>query len=48
MNNTNQGVMCVGELLIDFYCTDIDDNYIEGNHFLKKVGGAPAMYQLQS
>ncbi|MFL6560412.1 MAG: PfkB family carbohydrate kinase, partial [Bacillus sp. (in: firmicutes)] len=42
MNKTSRSVMCVGELLIDFYCTDIDVNLKEGNHFLKKAGGAPA------
>ncbi|MGE8022236.1 carbohydrate kinase family protein [Peribacillus frigoritolerans] len=42
MNKTNRAVICVGELLIDFYCTDIDVNLMEGNHFLKKAGGAPA------
>ncbi|HBR1298337.1 TPA: carbohydrate kinase [Klebsiella pneumoniae] len=35
-------VACVGELLIDFVCSDIDANLFEGNNFLKKAGGAPA------
>ncbi|MBT2697605.1 carbohydrate kinase [Bacillus sp. ISL-40] len=42
MNKTSRSVMCVGELLIDFFCTDIDVNLKEGDHFLKKAGGAPA------
>lgn len=29
-------VACVGELLIDFVCSDIDTNLFEGNNFLKK------------
>ncbi|MEH7148591.1 PfkB family carbohydrate kinase, partial [Priestia megaterium] len=35
-------VVCVGELLIDFFCSDIDSNLIEGRQFLKSAGGAPA------
>lgn len=35
-------VACVGELLIDFACSDIDSNLSEGNNFIKKAGGAPA------
>lgn len=38
MNN----VACIGELLIDFFCTDIDVSLVEGNSFTKKAGGAPA------
>jgi fructokinase len=38
----NLSVVCVGELLIDFYCTDIDVDIIEGRQFLKSAGGAPA------
>lgn len=41
-NVTKQQVICIGELLIDFFCTDIDVNLIEGNHFTKRAGGAPA------
>lgn len=33
---------CVGDLLIDFVCTDIDSSIKNGTHFLKKAGGAPA------
>lgn len=35
-------VVCVGELLIDFFCTDIDVNLIAGFNFMKQAGGAPA------
>jgi fructokinase len=35
-------VVCVGELLIDFFCTDIDVDLTKGDHFLKGAGGAPA------
>lgn len=35
-------VVCVGELLIDFFCTDIDVNLVKGENFLKQAGGAPA------
>jgi fructokinase len=35
-------VCCIGELLIDFICTDIDRNLIEGKTFEKHAGGAPA------
>ncbi|MFC4766193.1 carbohydrate kinase family protein [Effusibacillus consociatus] len=39
--NTN-AVVCIGELLIDFFCTDIEVDLLEGTHFLKQAGGAPA------
>ncbi|MFD1775945.1 carbohydrate kinase family protein [Paenibacillus rhizophilus] len=35
-------VLCVGELLIDFFCTDVDVNLVDGQHFSKQAGGAPA------
>ena len=35
-------VICIGELLIDFFCTDVDISLIEGKHFQKQAGGAPA------
>lgn len=35
-------VICIGELLIDFICTDIGVSLSEGKDFLKKAGGAPA------
>lgn len=41
MSDTNS-VICIGELLIDFFCTDVDVDLTEGEHFLKQAGGAPA------
>lgn len=38
MNN----VLCIGELLIDFICSDINSSIVEGENFKKKAGGAPA------
>ncbi|MBI9108932.1 MAG: carbohydrate kinase [Spirochaetales bacterium] len=38
MNN----VSCIGEILIDFICTDIDTNLAQGENFRKHAGGAPA------
>lgn len=35
-------VVCVGELLIDFFCTDIDVDLKKGANFVKQAGGAPA------
>ena len=35
-------VVCIGEMLIDFVCTDIDAGLITGEQFVKKPGGAPA------
>lgn len=35
-------VVCIGELLIDFFCTDIDADLTKGEHFVKQAGGAPA------
>jgi fructokinase len=35
-------VLCIGELLIDFICSDINVGLHEGNNFIKKAGGAPA------
>ncbi|OQY09928.1 MAG: carbohydrate kinase [Fusobacteriia bacterium 4572_132] len=35
-------IMCVGELLIDFVCSDVDTTMVEGENFIKKAGGAPA------
>jgi len=37
-----QSIICLGELLIDFVCTDIAQGLIQGEKFLKKAGGAPA------
>jgi fructokinase len=38
----NSTIICIGELLIDFFCTDVDINLIEGQNFQKQAGGAPA------
>ena len=35
-------IFCIGELLIDFICSDINANLSEGTNFIKKAGGAPA------
>ncbi len=35
-------ISCIGELLIDFICTDIDSSLSEGINFKKMAGGAPA------
>jgi fructokinase len=35
-------ILCIGELLIDFFCTDIDTDLTQGQHFSKQAGGAPA------
>jgi len=35
-------IACIGELLIDFFCTDIDVSLVKGKSFEKKAGGAPA------
>lgn len=34
-------ILCIGEALIDMICTDRDVSLSEGEHFLKKPGGAP-------
>lgn len=34
-------ILCIGEALIDMICTDKGMTLSEGNHFLKKAGGAP-------
>lgn len=38
----SHSVVCIGELLIDFFCTDVDVDLMEGRQFLKSAGGAPA------
>lgn len=35
-------VLCLGELLIDFICSDINQGLTKGINFVKKAGGAPA------
>jgi fructokinase len=34
-------ILCIGEALIDMICTDKGSALSDGNHFLKKAGGAP-------
>lgn len=34
-------ILCIGEALIDMICTDKGSSLSEGEHFLKKPGGAP-------
>ncbi|WP_442599803.1 carbohydrate kinase family protein [Neobacillus sp. D3-1R] len=38
----NSSVVCIGELLIDFFCKDVDIDLIKGRNFEKQAGGAPA------
>jgi fructokinase len=40
--NTNSSVICIGELLIDFFCTDVGVDLVRGQNFEKQAGGAPA------
>lgn len=35
-------VICVGEMLIDFVCTDTNQGLVNGVNYIKKSGGAPA------
>ncbi|OXT16169.1 carbohydrate kinase [Bacillus sp. OG2] len=39
---TGASVICIGELIVDFFCTDIGMELIEGRTFEKQAGGAPA------
>lgn len=41
MTNKNT-VICIGELLIDFFCTERGTSLMEGKTFEKQAGGAPA------
>jgi fructokinase len=38
----SSSIVCIGELLIDFFCTDVDIDLVEGQNFQKQAGGAPA------
>jgi len=38
----NQPILCIGELLIDFFSTHPDANLVDSEIFIKKAGGAPA------
>lgn len=35
-------IVCIGELLIDFFCKDVGTTLTDGIHFEKQAGGAPA------
>lgn len=35
-------ILCIGELLIDFICSDVNTGLTDGVNFIKKAGGAPA------
>lgn len=35
-------IVCIGEMLIDFVCTDTNMGLVKGENYLKKSGGAPA------
>jgi fructokinase len=35
-------VVCIGEMLIDFVCTDTNQGLVNGVNYVKKSGGAPA------
>ncbi|MEO4053074.1 carbohydrate kinase [Solibacillus sp. CAU 1738] len=35
-------IVCIGEMLIDFFCKDIDSTLTDGVQFEKQAGGAPA------
>lgn len=37
-----KNIYAVGELLIDFVCSDVDSDLSKGDTFIKKAGGAPA------
>ncbi|MBC7651706.1 MAG: carbohydrate kinase [Deinococcales bacterium] len=39
--NMGQNILCIGEALIDMICTDTNTSLSNGEHFLKKTGGAP-------
>ncbi|MDQ0257058.1 fructokinase [Evansella vedderi] len=40
--NRNSSVVCLGELLIDFFCTNVGTDLVKGQNFEKQAGGAPA------
>jgi fructokinase len=41
MNKGSKKILCIGEALIDMICTDRGKSLADGQHFLKKPGGAP-------
>lgn len=42
MEQTSSQVVCMGELLIDFFCKETDSDLVDGKNFEKQAGGAPA------
>lgn len=40
-SGTPKKILCIGEALIDMICTDRGSSLKDGQHFLKKPGGAP-------
>lgn len=38
----NQPILCIGELLIDFFSNEVNTTIVESQTFTKKAGGAPA------
>jgi fructokinase len=40
-------ILCIGEALIDMFCTDKNRSLADADHFIKKPGGAPPMWLLQ-
>ena len=42
MNTIGHSIICIGELLIDFFCKDVNIDLIDGQNFEKQAGGAPA------
>ncbi len=41
MSKAGKKILCIGEALIDMICSDRGKSLAEGQHFLKKPGGAP-------
>jgi len=41
MKKSAKKILCIGEALIDVICSDRGKSLAEGQHFLKKPGGAP-------
>ncbi|MBD8068729.1 carbohydrate kinase family protein [Bacillus sp. PS06] len=38
----NSSILCIGELLIDFFCKEVEVDLVDGKNFEKQAGGAPA------
>ncbi|KGR81651.1 carbohydrate kinase family protein [Lysinibacillus odysseyi] len=35
-------IVCIGELLVDFFCTETNKSLTDGSYYIKQAGGAPA------